>query len=505
MTEEKRIRNQPWYKERLKTKYLKSLKAKEISKTLVGKNWVLLKNGLDDFRDGLPPVTDGNFIIQHKNTLGSNIVHKTQAASLKALSRKAPRFTKHQICYSIKFPLAEERWNKLELLEYSLLQHPLALFPHLEKCVDPKVFIDIVNITDPEIYCSASPNLSPNNPTLGTTPEHKKNACLLPEIRKPPKIVVESEPIDSFLTKADTPSGLKKITEVLPADNSGNEKEKKLEELDKETIPGSIEEQSVPRFGSVGAITKDGELIRNPYRWLAKTQGTKDKKRKDRKSDRQDDHVKKVTKEFSEWVSSLGGENNMDESTITALFTSSYESKPAMSVPIEIVELSNVPQELHMSNNIYQQTNQFMANTPHNKRTRPPWTMFQEKRPERPKFGAWYIPVKLWKKETIHDQMKDPKEMDNAQLSEKKKMSLALDTKLSLLHCSRAFLAWVEKKGNRKPEFLKEIAMLQKQKKPKEESDKEENGRITQCRSEIKSNLTKYSDSPILDDLSDSK
>lgn len=47
--------------------------------------------------------------------------------------------------------------------------------------------------------------------------------------------------------------------------------------------------------------------------------------------------------------------------------------------------------------------------------------------------------------------------------------------------------------------------MLQKQKKPKEESDKEENGRITQCRSEIKSNLTKYSDSPILDDLSDSK
>lgn len=47
--------------------------------------------------------------------------------------------------------------------------------------------------------------------------------------------------------------------------------------------------------------------------------------------------------------------------------------------------------------------------------------------------------------------------------------------------------------------------MLQKQKKLKEESDKEENGRITQCRSEIKSNLTKYSDSPILDDLSDSK
>ena len=52
--------------------------------------------------------------------------------------------------------------------------------------------------------------------------------------------------------------------------------------------------------------------------------------------------------------------------------------------------------------------------------------MSQEKCPERPKFGAWYIPAKLWKKETVQDQMKDPKEMDDAQLSEKKKMSLAL-------------------------------------------------------------------------------
>ena len=32
---------------------------------------------------------------------------------------------------------------------------------------------------------------------------------------------------------------------------------------------------------------RDGELIRNPYRWLAKTQDKKDKKRKDRKSNQQ--------------------------------------------------------------------------------------------------------------------------------------------------------------------------------------------------------------------------
>lgn len=61
----------------------------------------------------------------------------------------------------------------------------------------------------------------------------------------------------------------------------------------------------------------------------------------------QGQHIKKVTKEFCDWVSSLGGEeNNIEESTITSLFASGYETKPALSVPIHVVELTNVPQDL---------------------------------------------------------------------------------------------------------------------------------------------------------------
>ena len=57
-----------------------------------------------------------------------------------------------------------------------------------------------------------------------------------------------------------------------------------------------------------------------------------------------------MTKEFCEWVASLGGEsNNIEESTITSLFASGYETKPALSVPIHVVELTNVPPELRMS------------------------------------------------------------------------------------------------------------------------------------------------------------
>lgn len=63
-----------------------------------------------------------------------------------------------------------------------------------------------------------------------------------------------------------------------------------------------------------------------------------------------DEEVKSVTQQFCEWVASLGGDsNNIDEATITSLFASGYETKPALSVPVHVVELANVPPELRLS------------------------------------------------------------------------------------------------------------------------------------------------------------
>ena len=52
------------YKERLHTKHIKSLKPNDTSKMLVGHNWLFLKDGLDDFRDGLPPPNIGDPVIK---------------------------------------------------------------------------------------------------------------------------------------------------------------------------------------------------------------------------------------------------------------------------------------------------------------------------------------------------------------------------------------------------------------------------------------------------------
>jgi len=60
-----------------------------------------------------------------------------------------------------------------------------------------------------------------------------------------------------------------------------------------------------------------------------------------------------VTRQFCDWVASLGGSsNNIDEATITSMFASGYETKPALSVPIHVVELANVPPELRLSTDV---------------------------------------------------------------------------------------------------------------------------------------------------------
>lgn len=58
----KQIKQQPWYRERIREKYLtKNPNNKE--KLLNAKEWVFIKDGLDDFRDGFPP-THENVIIK---------------------------------------------------------------------------------------------------------------------------------------------------------------------------------------------------------------------------------------------------------------------------------------------------------------------------------------------------------------------------------------------------------------------------------------------------------
>lgn len=49
------------------------------------------------------------------------------------------RFTKDDVCFSKETPLQKYRRGHINEIEHGLLQHPLALYPHMEKGVEPDV------------------------------------------------------------------------------------------------------------------------------------------------------------------------------------------------------------------------------------------------------------------------------------------------------------------------------------------------------------------------------
>lgn len=68
------------YRERLQTTYIKNRKPSDTDKNLVGKDWLFLKDGLDDFRDGLPPPVEGDITL--KVCISKGFIHKNWSKNL---------------------------------------------------------------------------------------------------------------------------------------------------------------------------------------------------------------------------------------------------------------------------------------------------------------------------------------------------------------------------------------------------------------------------------------
>lgn len=403
---DKKIREKPWYKERLQTSFIKSLKPSDTNKNLHGKNWLFLKDGLDDFRDGLPPPVDGDITL--KGAKGPGPAIKDSSENLASVKQPAVkrRFNKQQVCFSRLTPLQQQRREHINEIEYGLTQHPLALYPHLEESVNPELFEDIMNILDPEM------NLMEEEE--GSLAEEDEEA--------------ESDTVSSKL------SG--------PKDKSGDDR-------------------SELREGEEG-------VVRNPYKWISKKEEEKKKEKKkagEKPHDSsQEEHIKNVTKEFCDWVASLGGDsNNIEESTITSLFASGYETKPALSVPIHVVELTNVPPELRMSATVPQQQQQ-SKNLPQEEKQQTKWQYSGNYEPSWVKFkyGAWYLDPKTWQKRDSDQPLMDPKALKDQEMSEAKKKSKELNYELATMHGVNLFKDFMDKKQRRKPEFLDEVDDIQK-------------------------------------------
>ncbi|GCC29749.1 protein FAM47E [Chiloscyllium punctatum] len=374
---------QPWYKERLKTKYLKK-NPTVLSDALNGHRWRFLKSGLDDFRDGYPPQTQEDLaMIYSVKGAGPRPFLVNITETFKPAQRVSNRLTKSQICFSKSLPLQQTRREQLEEIEYGLSQHPLALYPHLEEGIPPKLFEVIVGLLDPEMLLTED--------LCVEVPEEMKQTVIKP----------------------------KKKTQHKKCLENGEEPKQ-----------------------------------RNPYKWILFKGKEKEDQKTNRKWDKkkgQDEEIKQITKEFCDWVASLGGDNhNIEESTIMSLFASDYETNPALPIPIQVMELTNIPTELRMT-----------VGTP------PPrplhrirkTTNLESTQPYGDKYiyGAWYLDRKTWTKRRADEPLVDPN-----LVAEKDKIILPegageKDEEIRGLQATISFKKYIEALGCRKPEFLEKL------------------------------------------------
>ncbi|XP_066567008.1 protein FAM47E [Amia ocellicauda] len=405
----------PWYKERLRTKYLKETKNKQqLSGALDGHQWRFLNSGLDDFRDGYPPpVGDENFIHAPKGPRPVVLGDQHSFGSSKQMPRK--KFTKTQVCFSKLTPLQQMRREHIAQIEYGLTQHPLALYPHLEDSMPPELFEQVVDLLDPEMHLSS-----------------EVGSCAL-------------DPDDS-----DDCTNQWEKCNPTPSASKGNLSTRR----------------------SASAMTEDSKL-KNPYKWIqTKDDSVEDEnnvKMKRLPSPSHDEHLKHVTKEFCDWVASLGGEsNNLDQSTLLSLFSSGYECKPPLTVPIHVVELNNVPAELRMTaEDLNTETAASSSRSKaHGKKQKSSYSPAGKIQ-----YGAWYLHPKMWKKRNANEPLEDPNI-----ISEEKQFSMSQpsdkDEELKHLHGTQAFKQFIHNKGLREPKFFQKLFAQEDEKDQTQKNNK---------------------------------
>ena len=413
----------PWYSERLRQKYLST----KPSGALLSSNWVFVRDGGDDYRTGVPRETmSAQPYLTKKDGTRHPAMAPRQLPPLNHSRERSARVSKcldkRTIAFSKKVPRKEAQMQYIDVLEEGLTGHPLAVFSHYEDAVAPQLFEEIVEALDPEVRQDSASDLSDS--IENDSPEED----------------AVSDPEDSKLS-------------ATPPDLTQQEFDNKNNALNENAQPISS------------------------FRWYPSEEPFDDTNSSPGVQERGSGHTKiqSVTKDFCDWVRELGGDpndahiNNIEESTIFSLFASGYETKPALSVPIHVVQLSDVPLELRNGAMVSPDLPSLLqygiknltirrGDTPSKHKgaiSRNHWIRHQ--------YGAWYLPVDLWKHKNSPNGLSDPQEDTMKTVSEAKLKSRELDSTLATMHGAMSFREYVDRKNRRRPDFLHCVDPLEKE------------------------------------------
>ncbi|XP_074850076.1 protein FAM47E [Carettochelys insculpta] len=296
-------------------------------------------------------------------------------------------------------PLQKARWGRIAKTEYCLSQHPLNLYPHLEESIPTELFEEVVAILDPEMC-------------LQSKAGHKDHDW---KSHAPQQVLCQ---LDDGQSK-----------EVSPR-------------------PSALLKQSKSK---------------SPYLQFSKKEvAAREKAARQSYVPPLDDSVKRVTKEFCDWVASWGGENGKsDEETIMRLFDAGYETKPTLAMPVEVVEINDLPPELRWC---------LGASSSLKAVKSLPKGLYQPKW-EKIRYGAWYLDPKTWRKLKVNEPLEDPRATVDAMQNLRRQFS-DKEAEVTQLHGIYAFKEFLEKKGYRKPEFLLQMLAANDGKGVKEATSK---------------------------------
>ncbi|XP_003360305.1 protein FAM47E-like [Sus scrofa] len=159
----------PWYKDKLPSKCFAKHK-KELLKfptSLDSRQWIFVKEGLDDFRKGCPPCDD-MITRGPKEGFLPVIAHRAPWHAPKKSQKEVPKGAELTSTLS---PAQLARKAFVEDIEAHLTKHRLALYPNLEADLPADLLLKVLEVLDPDrkledtwVYCQC-PRKRTRSPT----------------------------------------------------------------------------------------------------------------------------------------------------------------------------------------------------------------------------------------------------------------------------------------------------------------------------------------------------
>ncbi|XP_059682701.1 protein FAM47E [Gavia stellata] len=314
------------------------------SDSLNGQRWVFLKKGLDDFRDGFPPSSDNMIVYGRKRPVSIALQNSTLKSSSTAPWEKRKKCAKTQVCLSKLSLLQQARRDYVAQIECCLNQHPFALYPCLEKSISPKLLREVASVLDAEMCLKSK---------AGYSVCEQENQPLQ-------EVLDHMEDMQSKATASKTRVRGKESRGKTPCTRLS----KKVAAREKEaTLTGFVPP---------------------------------------------DEHVKRATKHFCDWVMSLGGGNcNIDEDSLMSLLNTNCERESTVLSPFHAVKFNNVEAEQSKSRKI--SSPQLAVGSSHQLRSLPRQVKVpSQTKWEKIRYGVWWLDPKTQRKQKANEPLKAP-------------------------------------------------------------------------------------------------